>query len=247
VNSVQKPQPGYWSGRFRAGARLTDDAHHPADRVLAVEVSAGSAAALVRGGHARPYEVWVEIPVFTPVQWAGIERALTAEAAVVARLLDGTVPAEVEALVATVGVSLVPERTELAMECSCPQWSVPCRHLTATLRALADSFDDDPFRLLLWRGRSRERLRARLQALATARPATVLPAAPEASGAATPLPSSARSYWLGDHPEQLAWPDDHPPQDPDPAIRHLATSEIVVGRRDLTDLLQPLYEELTSW
>ncbi|GIL31918.1 SWIM zinc finger family protein [Actinocatenispora comari] len=247
MNSGQARQPGYWSGRLVACARLTDDDRYPADRVSPVEVTAGSAAARVRGSHARPYQVWVEIPVFTPVQWAHIERALSADATVVARLLGGTVPAEVEALVATVGVSLVPDRAELTMECSCPQWSVPCRHLTATLRALAESFDDDPFRLLLWRGRGRERLRARLQASAAARPSTVAAAGPETNRVAAPLPSSAHAFWLGEHPEQLAWPDDHPPQDPDPAIRHLAAAEIVVGRRNLTDLLQPLYEDLTSW
>ncbi|MEV0842353.1 hypothetical protein AB0I55_22795 [Actinocatenispora sera] len=244
MNSVP---PGYWSDRFLARAVLGGGDHYPADRVSAVEVTAGSAAARVRGSHARPYEVWVEVPVFTPVQWAGIERALSADAAVVARLLDGTVPAEVEALVATVGVALVPDATELVQECSCPQWSVPCRHLTATLRALARSFDEDPFRLLLWRGRGRERLRARLQTLTAARPSTVVPAGPETGRVPSPLPGSARAYWLGEHPEQLAWPDDHPPQDPDPAIRHLAGSGIVVGRRNLADLLQPLYEDLTSW
>lgn len=250
MTSVEMPRPGHWSGRFLARVELTDDDRYPADRVSAVEVTAGSAAARVRGSHARPYQVWVEIPVFTPVQWRSIEYALTGEPAVAGRLLDGTVPPEIEDLLATVGLSLLPERTELAMECSCPQWSVPCRHIAATLRALAESFDDDPFRMLLWRGRSRERLGTRLQTLAAARPSPIAPAAPAGPGtnrAAAPLSGSARTYWLGDHPEQLAWPDDHPPQDPDPAIRHLATPEIVVGRRNLTDLLQPLYEDLTSW
>lgn len=235
---------GYWSGRFLARVGLADDEPYPRDRVSAVDLSAGSASARVRGSHARPYEVWVEIPVFTPIQWARIEDALAADATLAAHLLGGTVPATVEDRLATVGVTLLPDRTELAMECSCPQWSVPCRHLAATLRALAESFDDDPFRMMLWRGRSPERLRARLTKLTAARPPAAAPA-PDATAA--PLTSSPRTYWLGEDPGQLSWPDEHPPQDPDPAIRHLATPGIVIGRRNLADLLRPLYDDLTSW
>jgi len=37
---------------------------------------------------------------------------------------------------------------------------VPCKHLAAACYALADAFGDDPFALLVWRGRSLEELLA---------------------------------------------------------------------------------------
>ena len=51
------------------------------------------------------------------------------------------------------------------MDCTCPTWQVPCRHLTATFYALAESFDTDPFGILAWRGRGREELLDRLRVL----------------------------------------------------------------------------------
>ena len=44
------------------------------------------------------------------------------------------------------------------MTCSCPDWGVPCKHLSAVLYLLAEAFDDDPFLVLAWRGREREEL-----------------------------------------------------------------------------------------
>jgi uncharacterized Zn finger protein len=44
------------------------------------------------------------------------------------------------------------------MRCSCPDIAVPCKHIAAAFYLLAERFDDDPFAILLWRGRSREQL-----------------------------------------------------------------------------------------
>ena len=72
-----------------------------------------------------------------------------------ARLLAGQLPDDIDRLLAGFGLSLFPEScSEIAMDCSCPTWQVPCRHLTATCYALAESFDTDPFGILAWRGRA---------------------------------------------------------------------------------------------
>ena len=46
---------------------------------------------------------------------------------------------------------------DLDQRCSCPDWEVPCKHLAATFYLLAEAFDADPFLILRWRGRDRER------------------------------------------------------------------------------------------
>jgi uncharacterized Zn finger protein len=51
------------------------------------------------------------------------------------------------------------------MECSCPDWSVPCKHVAATLYLLAEAFDGDPFLVLTWRGRDKATLLANLRTL----------------------------------------------------------------------------------
>ena len=69
------------------------------------------------------------------------------------------------------------------MECSCPDWGVPCKHLAATFYLLAEAFDADPFQILHWRGRDRETLLAQPAHAARrgAAEATALDRAPTAS------------------------------------------------------------------
>jgi hypothetical protein len=50
------------------------------------------------------------------------------------------------------------------MYCSCPDWEVPCKHIAAVFYLLAEAFDDDPFSILAWRGRSRDEFLAGLHA-----------------------------------------------------------------------------------
>ena len=69
------------------------------------------------------------------------------------KLLAGEMPPEIEAVFDEVGLPLFPTRFD--MECSCPDWGFPCKHLSAVLYLLAEAFDDDPFLVLAWRGRGR--------------------------------------------------------------------------------------------
>jgi uncharacterized Zn finger protein len=67
---------------------------------------------------------------------------------------------------------------------------VPCKHLAATFYLLAESFDDDPFAILAWRGREREDLLANLQTARSDGP----PAADQAGAASRPLADCLDSY-----------------------------------------------------
>ena len=49
------------------------------------------------------------------------------------------------------------------MDCNCPDWGVPCKHLAAVCYVLAEAFDADPFAVLAWRGRERDDLLAALR------------------------------------------------------------------------------------
>jgi uncharacterized Zn finger protein len=80
-----------------------------------------------------------------------------------------------------VGLALFPASTrDLAMDCSCPDHAVPCKHLAAVFYVLAERFDADPFQILALRGRDRETLledlRARRAAAQAAVPADAAPA-----------------------------------------------------------------------
>ena len=117
----------------------------------------------MQGSRARPYRVRIGIGAFDKSEWAQVEGALAENAWYAAALLSGEMPADIEDIFAEVGLSLFPTTAqELSLDCSCPDDAVPCKHLAATFYLLAESFDDDPFAILAWRGREREDLLANL-------------------------------------------------------------------------------------
>ena len=100
----------------------------------------------------------------TTAQWREVESRLAAQALFRARLLAGEMPAEIEQVFSGAGTPLFPRSSrDLEMNCSCPDWEVPCKHLAAVCYVLAEAFDDDPFALLAWRGKARDDLLAALR------------------------------------------------------------------------------------
>ena len=169
----------WWSERFIAvledigmGNRLQRGRSYARKgQVISLEVDPGSVTAEVQGSRARPYRVRIGIPAFGKAEWAQVERSLADNAWYAATLLSGEMPDDIEDVFAGLGLSLFPATArELSLDCSCPDHAVPCKHLAATFYLLAESFDDDPFAILAWRGREREDLLANLAAARTEGP-----------------------------------------------------------------------------
>ncbi|NUR82994.1 MAG: hypothetical protein HOY71_02775 [Nonomuraea sp.] len=125
-------------------------------QVLSIDLSAGLVTASVQGSRPAPYEITIRIEAYGEASWAAVERAIGEQAVYRAKLLAGEMPAEIEELFEALGLDLFPR--DLDMACSCPDWGWPCKHLSAVLYLLAESFDDEPFLVLAWRGRTREQL-----------------------------------------------------------------------------------------
>ena len=166
----------WWSRRFidvlegfALGSRLTRGrAYARSGQVLSLAVGYGKVQAEVQGSRRVPYRVTITLATFDEATWRRAESALAAQAIFAARLLAGELPSEIEEVFVGLGAPLFAEGLEeLNLRCSCPDWEVPCKHLSAVLYVLAEEFDDDPFAVLHWRGRSRETLLTNLRALRT--------------------------------------------------------------------------------
>jgi len=167
----------WWSGRFIAvlesiivGGRLERGRNYARrGQVISLDVGPGMVSALVQGSRFQPYRVRVGLTAFGKPEWARLERALAESAWYSAKLLAGEMPEDIEDVFGQLGLTLFPASSaELAMECSCPDWQVPCKHIAAVFYLLAETFDGDPFAILAWRGREREKLLANLHALRAA-------------------------------------------------------------------------------
>ena len=163
----------WWSKRFIAvlesfqvGGRLTRGrAYARAGQVLSLSVTPGAVTSTVQGSRPQPYSVSIVLSTFDGPTWTRIEQALGAQAVFLARLLAGEMPERIEEAFTAAGAPLFPTRMDdLRMSCSCPDATVPCKHIAATLYLLAESFDTDPFEILHWRGRDRQTLLANLRA-----------------------------------------------------------------------------------
>ncbi|MFI6520158.1 SWIM zinc finger family protein [Spirillospora sp. NPDC050679] len=232
---------GWWSRRLLAPVEsFAGTATLARGRTFSVDglkVGAYEVTARVRGAGTGPYEVALGIDAIAPEGWLAIEAELAGRAVYRARLLAGELPPEVELVFAEFGVSLFPRSVgDLHAMCSCPDWGDLCEHAAAALHALGAAFDDDPFLVLEWNGRTREDL---LRAL---RRAPAAEAGPEED--AEPL--AAEGFWAP--PTGLARLRERRPAPPVPPgflLRVAVPPPVKVRRRDLAAVLEPAYEALT--
>ncbi|MBS2964335.1 SWIM zinc finger family protein [Actinocrinis puniceicyclus] len=237
----------WWSQRFIAvvegfghGARLTRGrAYARAGNVLDLSVRAGEVAASVQGTRPKPYSVTLRIDVYSAEQWARVERGLLESAGYIAQLLDGRMPERIDRVFASAGLTLFPVRREFRTDCTCPDWERPCKHVAATCYVLAEQLDDDPFRLLAWRGRDRAALLRRLEALRDEQAWQDTEEEPQDP----PLADVAGAYWSSPVavPGALASRPDTPAA---AVLDRLGPLGRGLRGQDLTDLLRPAYRAM---
>jgi uncharacterized Zn finger protein len=251
----------WWSHRFLTllealglGGRL-DRGRTYARRgqVISMDVEPGAVTALVQGSRARPYRVRIGLTPLSEADWRRAEDAMVARAVLLARLLAGEMPEDIEEAFADCAGTLLPTTPrELVNDCSCPDWGDPCKHGAAVYYLLAEAFDDDPFLILRWRGRDRDTLLDNLRALRGTGPSAASgtqdhdPWAEIERIVRDDLGDPTRRFWeVGDALAHLRF-DATPPSIPDAVLRTLDPLEREVAGRPLTDVLADTYDSLTS-
>ncbi|MEW2400518.1 SWIM zinc finger family protein [Streptomyces sp. NPDC046862] len=219
--------------------------------VDAITVTPGLVLGYVQGSRPRPYRAQVRLRTLSEADWDRFLDAVAERPGHIAALLDKEMPHSL----AECGVPLLPGPGDLEPHCSCPDSGHPCKHAAALCYQTARLLDEDPFVLLLLRGRGeRELLDAlsRLSAARAARAAQDQEAAPlpgvRAGDALTPrtLPPLPAPLPPPPHPEQ---PPVYPggPGGPDPfALDQLATDAAARAHALLTTGRDPV-ADLTLW
>ncbi|WP_034593131.1 SWIM zinc finger family protein [Hamadaea tsunoensis] len=242
--------------RLADGGRLQRGrAYARKGQVVSMQLSAGVVTAVVQGSRDEPYQVRIAYAAVPSPVWRRIEDRLAAQARYAAHLLAGQVPHELVDVFEAEGVDLFPAATrDLDLECSCPDWGWPCKHVAAACYLLAEAFDADPFELLRWRGRDREELLGRLRKLRgaaepPAKPAVAAPtigtraalgAMPPAAGASPAVPAQ---WWTPPSPIPAEIPADRPDV---PVLRQLPVPSAYLGGEGLSQELAELYRRLDA-
>lgn len=138
-------------------------------QVLNLDIKPGRVDSRVQGSRPSPYKVQIEIKPLSDKDWERVADAMAAQAIFAAKLLSGEMPQNIEEAFAAAKVNLFPaSKGDLKTECSCPDWSNPCKHIAAVYYLLGEQFDADPFLLFRLRGKSKDEIMAMLRARRTA-------------------------------------------------------------------------------
>lgn len=244
----------WWSQRFLAvlesigvGGRMARGRTYArAGQIVSLDVAAGGAVAQVQGSRPAPYSVRIGVPAFGKAEWGAVAQALVADASYSVALLGGEMPRDIESVFDGVGLSLFPATArELALDCSCPDQAVPCKHLAAVFYVLAERFDADPFQILALRGRDRAALLADLR---SRRAAVTAPSAADAArqdGGPRPLADVLDTFYLAGPGLTAATPEG-PPTPADALLDQVPEFPIAVRGTAVTSLLRPVYRTLAD-
>jgi uncharacterized Zn finger protein len=140
------------AGLLRQGRRFAGSG-----RVGPITVSPGRIAAAVEDPDGI-YDVAVHLTELTGAEWDRLLDQVTAESGHLAALLDGEVPRSLVRSAGAAEVPLLPTIGDLESDCDCPDIGDPCQHAAAVCYQTAWLLDDDPFVLLLLRGRDPDEL-----------------------------------------------------------------------------------------
>jgi uncharacterized Zn finger protein len=134
-----------------------------AGRVGPITVSPGRIAAPVHGTDEEPYRTVVFVEQLTDREWERFLDQVAAKAGHIAALLDKDMPHDLVEAAEDADVHLLPGVGDLDPECDCPDWGHPCKHAAALCYQASWLLDEDPFVLLLMRGRGERELLDELQ------------------------------------------------------------------------------------
>lgn len=140
-------------------------------RVLDFQLAEGKITAVVRGNknpyfgvYKEPkYKTTIKIDPISKKDWQELIKLIGSKASLVSRLLMNEMPDNIENAFAELGLHLLPKQSsDLITDCSCPDWSNPCKHIAGVYYLLASEFDRDPFLMFKLRGLEQKQLQIEL-------------------------------------------------------------------------------------
>lgn len=102
--------------------------------------------AKVAGSRSQPYKVDIILPPFFEPELGHFVDALAERPVIISKMLNRELDTEVLLIAEKMGLKVFPKQwTDFKMQCSCPDWAVPCKHLAAVIYKVSAEIDNDPF------------------------------------------------------------------------------------------------------
>lgn len=148
-----------WESRLARGRSYAKNG-----QVATLETKENRIIAAVQGSQRTPYRISVTFRSIGKKEWQKVIDGMAEQAIFAAKLLAGEMPADIETVFTRCKASLFPRsEKDITMDCSCPDWAEPCKHIAAVFYLLGERFDQDPFMMFALRGMAKETLLATLR------------------------------------------------------------------------------------
>ncbi len=130
-----------YDNRLPRGASYARSGH-----VAEVKIKGNQITAKVTGSRPRPYSVNLIIPPFFGEQVEALMDGIIRRPALISKLLNRVLDPSILAIAEKNGLKVFPRQwTDFKMQCSCPDWAVPCKHLAAVIYMISREIDNNPF------------------------------------------------------------------------------------------------------
>src|SRR5690625_3715746 len=129
-----------YSNRLPRGSRYARNGS-----VTKINLDSNQIHARVAGSRPTPYKVDVILPPFFEPELSRFVDALAVKPVIISKLLNRELDPEVLSIAESMGLKVFPEQwTDFKMQCSCPDWAVPCKHLAAVIYKISAEIDNNP-------------------------------------------------------------------------------------------------------
>ncbi|MBI3121064.1 MAG: SWIM zinc finger family protein [candidate division NC10 bacterium] len=236
---------------FNIGARLQRGRSYARrGQVLSIEISKGTVSARVQGSRPKPYQIQIKVVTLSKAHWRRLADALDRQALFAAKLLAGEMPEDIEKAFQSADLSRFPDKgKDLQTDCSCPDWSNPCKHIAAVYYLLGEEFDRDPFLIFKLRGMEREELirliggTAAAKGKGTPRKGTLAETESVGESPAVPLPQEPGAFWGQDGTGGDSLGEVRIPPVTAALLRRLGNFPFWRGEEAFADVLEGIYRE----
>ncbi len=106
--------------------------------VTSIKIKGNQIEAKVQGTRKTPYKVNIVVPPYFEEDISVFMKEIKSNPLVLAKLLNRELPQELMEVAERNGIKIFPsEWQDIKLNCSCPDWAVPCKHLAAVIYIIA--------------------------------------------------------------------------------------------------------------
>ena len=130
-----------YDNRLPRGASYARSGH-----VKNIKINGNQIVAKVSGSRATPYKVTIIVPPFFEEQVEKLITKIIERPVLISKLLNRELDPSILEITEELGLKVFPRQwTDFKMQCSCPDWAVPCKHLASVIYMLSREIDNNPF------------------------------------------------------------------------------------------------------